>query len=485
VIFLLRKRKKLMAKQLTEDRPEQERSEQEYRAIVVSSGGAAARTTLRNIRLILGREYKSRVKARSFIITSVILLVIVFLAAFLPTVIQLIRSGSSASASGQTSLAVVNEAGSIAGWNEAQLTADITPALNGTSTGSSAPDAISSQPQSALSRLQSQVKDGKLAMLLVLERATDQDVRFTYDTPNSSTSDPNLSAIQGLTLQLTFFDTAHRLGLTPSQTRRLAAAPDLVVVQTQPSQATRPESESATGYVLAYVGVILIYASVGLYAGIVAAGVAEEKSSRMTELLVNAATPFQLLAGKIAGIGAACLTQMGCLVVAGIVGLLLQTPVQVALFGTHAGGFSQYLTGVSIPFSLLFLLYFLLAFFLYATLFAGLASLVKRQEEIQNAIMLPTLLMSSGYVLFFFTVSSPDATVTKVLSYIPFWTPMLMLMRLAVGTVAWWEIVVTVALMLLTILASTWFAARLYRLGVLMYGQRPSMGHLLKLIRMS
>ena len=221
-----------------------------------------------------------------------------------------------------------------------------------------------------------------------------------------------------------------------------------------------------------------------VYAGIVAAGVAEEKSSRMMELLLNAATPFQLLAGKIVGIGAACLTQMGCLVVVGIGALLLQTPLQAVLFGASAGDFTQYLTGVSIPFYLLFLLYFLLAFFLYATLFAGLGAMVRRQEEVQSTVMLPQLLMVSGYVLFFFVVSSPDATLPEVLSYIPFWTPMLMLMRLAMGTVAWWEIVLTIALMRVAILACTWFAARLYRFGVLMYGQRPGLGQMLKLVWM-
>ncbi|HKV58166.1 MAG TPA: ABC transporter permease, partial [Ktedonobacteraceae bacterium] len=259
----------------------------------------------------------------------------------------------------------------------------------------------------------------------------------------------------------------------------------LVVVQTQQSQATRPESEIAAGYILAYAGVILIYASLGLYAATIAAGVAEEKSSRMMEILVNAATPFQLLAGKIVGIGAACMTQMGSMVLVGIVGLLLQTPLQAALFGTHAGGFSQYLTGVSIPFYLLFLLYVLLAFFMYSTLFAGLAAMVKRQEEVQSAVILPQLLMIIGYVLFFFIVFNPDTTLARVASYIPFWTPMLMLARTAVGTVAWWEIVMTLALVLATIFACTWFAARLYRLGVLMYGQRPSMGRLMKLIRMN
>src|SRR5581483_613331 len=163
--------------------------------------------------------------------------------------------------------------------------------------------------------------------------------------------------------------------------------------------------------------------------------------------------------------------------------LLLQTPLQAKLFGAPVGSFTQYLIGVSIPFYLLFLVYFLLAFFLYATLYAGLGAMVKRQEEVQSTIILPQMLMLSGYLLFFFVIIFPDAVVTKVLSYIPFWTPMLMMARIARGTVVWWEIIVTIVLMLVTICASIWFAARLYRHGVLMYGQRPGLRQLLKLVR--
>jgi ABC-2 type transport system permease protein len=267
----------------------------------------------------------------------------------------------------------------------------------------------------------------------------------------------------------------------PAQIRSLFAAPDLIVVY---PQGTRPVGEIIAGYILAFAGAVLIVISVTIYANSVAVGIAEEKSSRIMEILVNAATPFQLLVGKIVGIGAACLTQMGCLVVVGIGALLLQTPLQAALFGTNAGGFTQYLTDVSIPFYLLFLIYILLAFFLYATLYAGLGAMVKRQEEVQNATMLPGMLVMSGWLLVYLVVYSPDAGWTKVLSYIPFWTPMLMLVRLARGTVVWWEIVLTIALMLVAILACTWFAARLYRYGVLMYGQRPGLGQLLKLVRM-
>src|SRR5260370_25491450 len=199
------------------------------------------------------------------------------------------------------------------------------------------------------------------------------------------------------------------------------------------------------------------------------------------EILVNAATPFQLLAGKIVGIGAACLTQVTCVVVVGIGALLLQAPLQGVLFGAKAGSFIQYLTGASIPFYLLFLIYILLAFFLYATLYAGLSAMVKRQDEVQNATILPRLLVTIGYLLFFLGASSPNAPWTKVLSYLPFWTPTLMLLRIALGTAAWWEIVLTIPLMLVAILACPWFAARLYRYGVLMYGQRPRMVRFIKL----
>ena len=466
------------------DMPEQERSEQEQRAVAVSSSGAAAQNTLRNIRLIIGREYKNRVTQRSFIITSIILLVIVFLAAFIPTIVQFVQS-ITAPPSSQTQVVVVNDAGTVAGLNETMLTSYISSQLNGTTTGSLAPYAISSQPQARLRNLQSQVKHGKLDILLVLDRSAQGNLQFLYDTNADPNNDSSLTSIQALAQQLTVLDTAHRLGLTPSQTTRLFAPPSLTMVYTQQGQSTRPTDQIIAGYLLAVAGAVLIVIFVPMYANIVAAGVAEEKSSRVMEILVTAATPFQLLAGKIVGIGAACLTQMTSLVVVGIVVLLLQTPLQATLFGANAGGFSQYLTGVSIPFYLLFLIYILLAFFLYATLYGGLSALVKRQDEVQNATMLPGLLLLTGWLLFYLAVASPNAPWTKVLSYIPFWTPTTMLMRIGVGSATWWEIAITIMIMIVSIFVCAIFAARIYRYGVLMYGQKPSMRQLFKIARMN
>jgi ABC-2 type transport system permease protein len=215
----------------------------------------------------------------------------------------------------------------------------------------------------------------------------------------------------------------------------------------------------------------------------VANGVVEEKSCRVMEMLLNAATPWQLLVGKIVGIGAAGLTQMVCLVAVGIGALLLQLPLQAALLGANTGGFTQYLSGVSIPFLLLFLVYFLLAYFLYSTLFAGLGAMVKRQDEVQSAIQIPLFLLIISLVLLYVAAFAPDETLTRVLSFVPFFTPVLMLVRLGLGTVAWWEVVVTIALMVATIAACVWIAARLYRYGVLLYGQKPGLRQLARIIR--
>src|SRR6266851_2140509 len=156
----------------------------------------------------------------------------------------------------------------------------------------------------------------------------------------------------------------------------------------------------------------------------------EVKGSRIMEILVNAATPFQLMVGKIVGIGAAGLTQMACIVVVGIGALLLQNPLQAALFGANGGGFTLNITGASITLLLLLLVYFLLGFLLYATLYAAMGALVKRQDEVQNAVAPLTSLLVIGYVVSFFGVYTPDATWMKVISYIPFWTPTTMLVRI-------------------------------------------------------
>jgi ABC-2 type transport system permease protein len=449
-----------------------------------STSGAAHQQTLRNIGLITGYEFKKRVRQRSFIITTILILVLVILGACVPTVIEYFTATSSS----QTKMVVVNNAGPVAGMTDNALSSYIETTVNGTATRATGTPSYSISTASAgeLSNLQKQVKDGTLSILLVLDRASNGDVGFTYYTNASSTGltgDPHLPGVQALAGQLNVLDKASRLGLTPSQTGSLFAQPDFSVVNTRQGQNSHSMADTVTGYILAYVGVLLIFMSVYMYGYGVAIGVAEEKSSRIMEILVNAATPFQLMVGKIVGIGAAGLSQMAAFVVVGIGALLLQTPVKALLLGSTAGGLNLDITGATVTMLLLLLVYFLLGFLLYAALFAAMGALVKRQEELQNVIQPLMWLFTFGYLVSFIGVSSPDAAWVKVISYIPFWTPTTMLMRIGTGSVAWWEIALTTGLMIAAIYLCTVISARIYRFGVLMYGQKPGLRQLVKLVR--
>lgn len=475
----------------TMPRPEQEALEQQQSSVLVSVGGEANQHTLRNIGLITGREYKNRVTQRSYLISTIIILVLIVIAAFVPTIIRVIAAKSNSSNS-QTKVVIVNNAGTIGNLSGTTLTNYIATTLNGTTaqtsgtggqngqnTNTVAPFVVTSADTASLHAEQQKVKNGSLDILLILNRSANHDLSFTYYTA-SDTND--VSQIQTLAGQLSFLDKASRLGLTPTQTSSLFTPPAFAVVNTAPNTDTRSTGDIVAGYILAYAGVILIFMSVFLYGMGVAQGVGEEKSSRIMEILVNAATPFQLMVGKILGLGAAGLTQMACFVLVGIIALLLQTPLQHAILGSASSIFTLNITGTSIILLVLLLVYFILGFLLYASLFAAMGALVKRQDEVQNVVQPITWLFMVGYFASFIGVANTNALWFKILSYIPFWTPTTMLMRIGVGSVAPWEIALTIVLMILAVIGCMFISARIYRFGVLMYGQKPGLGQLIRMI---
>ncbi|HET7637552.1 MAG TPA: ABC transporter permease [Ktedonobacteraceae bacterium] len=464
--------------------PEKQSSDQEPNAVAVSLSRSGNQNNLRNIGLIVEREYKNRLSQRSFKISTAVILILIILGSFVPTIVAYVSSITNS----QTKVVVVNNAGTIAGMSNDALSHYINTTLNGVTPGQSTSGkpayTINTAPTDSIESLQKQVKDGTLGILLVLERPSNQDVKFTYYTNADPIRDTNTAKVQGLASQLSLLDKASRLGLTPDQTSKLFSQPEFAVVNVGQSQNNRPVSDIVAGYILAYVGIILIFMSVYMYGVMVANGVAEEKGSRIMEILVNAATPFQLMAGKIIGIGAAGLTQMALFVIVGISALLVQNPIKAALLGNNSNGLNLNITGSSISLLLLLLVYFILGFLLYATLFAAMGALVKRQDEVQNAVQPLTWLFMVGYFVSFFGIYTPDATWVKVISYIPFWTPTTMLMRIGVGSATWWEIAITIVLMIVAIFLCALIAARIYRYGVLMYGQKPSMRQLFSIARM-
>ena len=237
------------------------------------------------------------------------------------------------------------------------------------------------------------------------------------------------------------------------------------------------EKESgAAKWGLSFLLAIILYVTILVYGLQVMQGVIEEKQSRIIEVLLSSVKPFQLMLGKVIGIGSVSLTQVSVWVLS--LGLVSAVAAAQAL---AFGSFKL----PAIPFSLLifFLIYYILGYFLFATLYAIVGSMVSSQEDGQQAQMPITLLVALPMTLATFIMTKPDSTLSTVLSLIPFFAPILMFMRITVQQPPMWQIILSIVLMLLTIWGAVWVAAKIYRVGVLMYGKRPSLPELIKWLK--
>ena len=240
---------------------------------------------------------------------------------------------------------------------------------------------------------------------------------------------------------------------------------------------------TAIGYVMAFV----IYFAVFVYGQYVMQGVIEEKSNRVVEIIVSSVRPFELLMGKVLGIGAMGLTQMvvwSVLVMGGLAGAapLIALFLDPSSLGVAPDASSQAMAEAAgfsvppIPFDLIawFILFFLGGFLLYASLFAAVGSAVEQQQDAQN-LLLPVMTPLILPILFLaFVLESPDATISVVLSLIPFFSPILMMLRAAITAVPLWQMLGAFGLLVATFLGMIWLAGRIYRVGILSYGKTPS-----------
>jgi ABC-2 type transport system permease protein len=188
-------------------------------------------------------------------------------------------------------------------------------------------------------------------------------------------------------------------------------------------------------------------------------------------------SPVQLFAGKLLGVGAVGLTQL--LVWATCAALL-------SVFGAQAASAS----GVSLPeiqpaVLVLFVVFFLLGYFLYGAMYASVGAAVNSQQEAQSLVFPVLMPLILGVMVFPMVLSSPDSPISIALSMVPFWTPLLMFLRVSALMPPTWQIAASIAITLATIALFNWAAARIYRVGILMYGKRPTFPEILKWIRRS
>ena len=250
-------------------------------------------------------------------------------------------------------------------------------------------------------------------------------------------------------------------------------------ITVDPHEAKEVESEASknAGFNLAVSGVFffLIYISIFLYGAQIMRGVLEEKNNRIVEVLISSVRPTDLMLGKIIGIGFVGLTQYA---IWGALAVLASLPGVVAMLGMAEG--LPPIPALTIG---AFIVFFLLGYFLYAAIYAALAAPFNSEQEAQQLLMIPTMLLVLASTTWFFAFNQPNGLMAVVLSFFPLTSPLLMFMRISVQPPPFWQIGLSVAMLAASVWGMAWLAGRIYRIGILMYGKKPTIPEIFRWIR--
>ena len=240
------------------------------------------------------------------------------------------------------------------------------------------------------------------------------------------------------------------------------------------------EEDTGGTFIVSYILVLILYMTLIFYGQLILRGVIEEKSSRVVEVVLSSLKPSQLMAGKILGIAAVGLTQYLIWAVFGVA-LSSYSSSLVSSFLPQASGFK--IPSIPVYVFVYFVVFFILGYFLFSTLYAAIGSTVNSEKEAQQLGTPLTMMLVVPILLMMFVMRSPDSTLSIVLSLIPFFSPILMLLRICVLLPPFIEILGSVVLLIVTTVGMIWFAGKIYRVGLLMYGKRPSLPEIIKWVR--
>jgi ABC-2 type transport system permease protein len=226
-------------------------------------------------------------------------------------------------------------------------------------------------------------------------------------------------------------------------------------------------------FIIPYIFAMLFMMATTVTSQFLMLGVVEEKESRVMEILVTSSTPEQLMAGKVFGLGGLALTQLGVWAVAG---------VAISVF---SGPDSAVADLLKLPpgFLLVMVIYFLLGFIFMSSLMAGIGASVTAEQEGRQLAQLISMLFVVPVIVGVMFIFDPNGTVPVILSLIPFTAPVSMMMRLPIAAVPLWQILLSIALLILATVVAVWVSARVFRLGMLMYGKRLRLRDMLSVFR--
>jgi ABC-2 type transport system permease protein len=240
---------------------------------------------------------------------------------------------------------------------------------------------------------------------------------------------------------------------------------------------TGAEKDTSGVFAASFAIGLMIYITLAIYGQAIMAAVVEEKETRIAEILFSSARPFELMMGKLVGVSLAGLTQFSIWLATGVI------LISAAALQSDLGPLVATLPSISPWMIVLFLGYFLIGFFLYASIFALIGSMVTTVQEGGQFAFPPILIMLAAFYFCFAVIRDPNSAVSFWVSIAPFMAPITMPVRILAETPPFWQIALSMLINISAIIVLVWFASRVYRVGMLMYGKRATIPEMLKWVR--
>ncbi len=414
---------------------------------------------------IIKFTFANKVKSKAFLIVSIILALIITIGANLPYLIE------SFSSDAPTKIGVFNNHPDITNKLDGIFKAGEKPELQLVTF----PDGGSAEANDKI--IKGEIAAKKIKGFLDLTDVPDEDfpkaVYKSEETMGFGTKSTLQNALQAIKSEYAVQD----LGLTEDQLKQMNAPVSFESRQISVSEdggSGKTERELEMAYVLVYALLFLIFIGVMTSGQLIATEITAEKSSRVMELLISSVNPLKLMFGKIIGIGLVALIQIALFITVSLINISL--PHNIQQLGINFN---------DIPTSMIiyFFLFYVLGFFLYATLFAAIGSLVSRTEDLGQAVMPVTFLTIAGFYIALYGLSNPTSSFVIIMSFVPFFSPMIMFLRIGMSDPDLWEIILSLIILVASVWGMGWIAAKIYRTGVLMYGKRPSFKELRKAMK--
>jgi ABC-2 type transport system permease protein len=405
---------------------------------------------MHNIWLIAKREYTERIRTKGFLIATIL--------------IPLLMGGGffgvatlASKAKTTSHIAVVT--------SQPQVAEDLKRELENGKDSKMTVDLLAASTPHAV--LDQEMANKQLDGYLVIVPATVGGQRPTFNfTPRSTADIATSTAIEEALHHVLTREYLAEKGVSESETAALMTPVTLNILGKNGEH-----GNSRTSFLVAYVLFFLMYMVVLLYGMNVARSIIEEKTSRVFEVLLATIKPDELLAGKILGVGAVGLTQVGIWMVAA--GLL------AARMGATSG------IQLSTPQVVFFIVYFALGYALYSAVAASLGAMTNSEQELQQLNMFMMIPLFFSMLMLMPVVTNPNSMLSRIISQIPFCAPLLMDLRISISMPQPWEIALSIGLILVTIYAVLWVSSRIYRVGILMYGKKPNLPEILRWLKYS